>query len=118
MSLRRHAYRKDGDAVCKCGQGRSEDVHNMLAWRKAPSGSWVSDLTKGVVYRIRTRRLSGINAVWWPEYGVLDELRRAEKENEGWTRIGNGVGVSLAQAKMMCEEQREAEEDSHAQAQA
>lgn len=103
MATRRHAYRKDQhrDAICVCGQGRGVDAHNVMAWRKSSGiGFWYSGPVGGVAYRIRTRLSKA--SVWWPEVTTLIE--------EDWTRIGNGVGTSLAQAKLMCEEHRESRE--------
>lgn len=100
--MKRHAYRKDGDAICKCGQGRAEDMHNMMAWNKSSGiGFWYSGPVNGVAYRVRTRL--GRTSCWWPEFSLLTE--------ENWTRIGDGIGVSLAQAKLMCEEHRESREE-------
>lgn len=97
---RRHPYRKDPgrDAICTCGQGRSEDVHAMMTWRKSSGlGFWYSGPVNDVAYRIRTRL--HVDACWWPEFTLLTE--------EDWTRIGSAVGTSLARAKALCEEHRE-----------
>ena len=96
----RHLYRMHPTrgAICRvCDQGRAEDVHNLLTWRKASgTGFYYGGPDNGVYYRIRTRLGK---AIWWPEFSLVHE--------EDWTRIGNGVGVKLAQAKLMCEEHRE-----------
>ena len=110
----RHAYRKDPgrDGMCTCGQGRSQDVHNMLVWRKAPSGNWVADVRDGNIYRCRPSNphgRSGKASVWWPEFASLDELRQSER-GENWTRIGSEVGTSLVNAKTACEQHRETAE--------
>jgi hypothetical protein len=96
----RHAYRKDPDreGMCICGRGRAEDMHNMMSWRKGTgTGFYYSGpVDDGVAYRIRTRLGK---AVWWPEFSLLSE--------ENWTRIGDGVGSTLAVAKAACEQHRE-----------
>jgi hypothetical protein len=100
---RRHAYRKDPDreGMCTCGQGRAEDVHNMMIWHKSSGlGFYYAGPVGGMYYRIRTRL--GKSATWWPEFTLLTE--------ENYTRIGNGVGSTLAIAKAACEQHREGQE--------
>lgn len=99
----RHRYEKEPgyEGMCTCGQGRGEDVHNLLVWHKAPTGSWVSNLTSTYgQYRCRASNpfgYSGKATVWWPEVS----------DDGDWTRIGGSVGVKLAQAKAACERHRE-----------
>lgn len=91
----RHMYQKDPDrdAICTCGQGRAEDVHQMLVWRKARTGNWLSDSTsRGAVYRCRA---SGVG--WVPESG----------ENPNWISLGSPT--TLAAAKQICEGHRVAD---------
>jgi hypothetical protein len=102
--MSRHRYVKEPgrEGICiECNQGRSEDIHNLLVWHKAPSGSWVSSLTSTYgQYRCRPSNpygRSGKASVWWPEVS-----------NDGdWTRIGGSHGVKLTEAKEMCEQHRE-----------
>ena len=91
----RHRYEKEPfyEGICTCGQGRAEDIHNLMTWRKAESGNWVSDLTDGVVYRCRRD-----GGKWWPECAAIGE-------DWFWTALANGL--TLAEAKVACEEQRE-----------
>jgi hypothetical protein len=96
--MNRHRYAKEPgrDGVCAtCSQGRSEDVHDLMVWRKSPvTGFWYSGPVDGWAYRIRTQ--SGA-AGWWPEVTSLTE--------EDWSPLD--IGVSLAKAKVECEEYRE-----------
>lgn len=100
-TLKRHRYDKDAqrEGMCQCGQGRGEDIHNILTWRKAPSGSWVTDLVGGVVWRCR----STSPGVWWPE-----RIERLDKEGSDWETLG--LPCSLALARKLCEQNREATE--------
>lgn len=102
--IERHRYRKDPgrEGMCECGQGRSEDVHNLMTWHKSPGiGFWYSGVVLGldVTYRIRTRLGTSF---WWPDVTGLDV--------EDWVSIGDGMAVPLAEAKLMCEAHREAAE--------
>lgn len=107
----RHRYQKDPgrDGMCTCGQGRSENIHRMLVWRKAPSGNWVSNIAEGVVYRCRPSNPYGQRAKgswWWAECDSVEDLKKKEGRDEEWSRISGAVGISLAEAKAVCEEHR------------
>lgn len=84
----RHRYKKDPgrDGVCTCGQGRSEDVHQLLVWRKARTGNWLSDVVRGELFRCRAAQ-----GKWIPERG----------QNPDWLTLGEPT--TLAKAKAVCE---------------
>jgi hypothetical protein len=90
--VKRHPYKKhpDRDAICECGQGRAEDVHRMMVWRKARTGNWLSDTTREGVYRCRY-----MGNKWIPEVG----------QNPDWLSLDGAL--TLAEAKAVCERHRE-----------
>lgn len=96
--MKRHRYARDlrYDAICvTCGQGRSERVHDLLVWKKAPSGNWVTTglESRGTLYRCRK---SGRQ--WLPELGA----------NPDWLSLAGAM--SLAEAQRHCERHRELNE--------
>jgi hypothetical protein len=102
----RHRYKKEAgrDGVCAvCNQGRSEALHALLVWKKAPSGNWVSNAIHDApvsVYRCREVQ-DGQQSRWIPEAGV----------NPDWLMLTDPT--DLADAKAVCESDRE-ERESHA----
>lgn len=88
----RHSYQKHPaeDAICVCGQGRAEDVHNLMVWKKAPSGNWCSSIADGLHYRCRS-----VGSRWVPELG----------DNPTWRSLSEAS--TLVEAKKVCEEYRE-----------
>lgn len=100
--MKRHGYlREPGRATaCVCGKDRNADVHTLMVWRRSVrDGCWYSGLD-GVAYRCRPapRR----RGAWWPEFLVL--------EAEDWQPVGDGIAVTYARARTLCEEYREARE--------
>jgi hypothetical protein len=92
--MKRHRYDKDPDrdGMCRCGQGRSEDVHRVLTWRKARTGNWLSDWVRsGVYYRCRENA-----GKWIPEVA----------QNPSWITLARPSTLTMAKAE--CEQHREA----------
>jgi len=91
VTEQRHGYKKDPnrEGMCTCGQGRSQDVHQALIWRRAPTGNWLSDTSREGVYRCRE-----FNGKWIPEHG----------ENPLWNSLSEPVAFN--RAKEVCEEHR------------
>jgi hypothetical protein len=98
----RHRYQKDPNSTgtCKeCNQGRSEEVHRMLIWRKASSGAYIAyeeygSPGFGTVFRCKQDN----EKTWWSEVSGTDG------DQFDWQRIASNP--TLPRAKAACEQHR------------
>lgn len=107
--MNRQAYRKDtdDDGMCICGEGRAQPVHAVLAFKKAPSGNYVAGKTNGS----RTYRCALMpgGRGWLPQVDMSGET----STDFEWEVLDPNT-MTLAQAKIVCEEHRAAGEgDTH-----